>query len=156
MDFTLWPSTVISESSSMVQPVDSPPMAMARVSLPVAETDFAGFESVEDWGSAELGARSRRSDRRNFVRMGLDYRTNERGGEELRLGRKVQSSKPKVQDWRLASRVEGADRGPAMLDPYREESTSVQECDTLENQVHIIDTFICYWNKSVEKYDQME
>src|SRR5580704_5019945 len=87
MDFTLWPSTVISESSSMVQPVDSPPMAMARVSLPVTETDFAGLESVEDWGSAELGARSRRSDRRNFVRMGRDYRTNERAGKELQLGR---------------------------------------------------------------------
>src|SRR4029077_3983638 len=39
MELTCFPSTVVGESSSSVQPVDSPPIAMARSSFPLTVSD---------------------------------------------------------------------------------------------------------------------
>jgi len=54
----------------MVQPVDSPPMAMERVSLPVTVVDLAGWLSGVDWGNALVTAKRRRErKRRDLVFM---------------------------------------------------------------------------------------
>jgi hypothetical protein len=74
MDLTAWESMVSSVSSSMVQPVDSPPMAMARVSLPVTVMDFEGWVLLVACGNARVATKRRRKKRRRdlvFTMRGL-------------------------------------------------------------------------------------